>query len=100
MHAIRLRGPWECYLPGSVDPRSVTMPARWDELPALALGAGPLPCSVLLVRRFGLPTGIGPQDQLRIVIECDELEFQVSLNGQPLVGDASAPPRIAYRVPA
>jgi hypothetical protein len=100
MHSIRLRGPWECCLPGSAESRTVTMPARWDELTALALNAGPLPCSVSLLRRFGLPTGIEPGDQLWIVIECDELEFQVSLNGQPLVSDASALPRLSYRVPA
>lgn len=99
MHSIRLRGPWECYLPGSAEARPVTMPARWKVLAALALDAGPLPCPVLLLRRFGLPTGIEPRDRLRIVIECDELDFQVSLNGKPLVSDASAPPRLAYGVP-
>ena len=62
----------------------MTMPATWEELSALASSAAPLPCSVSLVRRYGLPTGIGPDDRLRISVESEELSLQVFLNGQLL----------------
>ena len=89
MHSIRLRGPWECYLPGSPEPRPVTMPAAWEELAALASSTGPLPSSISLVRRFGQPTGIGPEEQLRIIVQSVEPSLQVFLNSQLLENQAS-----------
>ena len=80
MHAIRLRGPWELYLPGSDAPRRVEMPATWQAL----LAHGPLPSPARLLRRFGLPTGITPTDRLHLVIESAAATCQVELNGQLL----------------
>jgi hypothetical protein len=83
MHSIRLRGPWELYLPGSGEPQRVEMPATWQTLLALT-DQDPLPSPARLLRRFGLPTGIAPTDRLRLVIESSTAPCQVGLNGQPL----------------
>jgi hypothetical protein len=83
MHSIRLRGPWELYLPGSGEPQRVEMPVTWQTLLALTAQA-PLPSPARLLRRFGLPTGIAPTDGLRLVIESSATSCHVELNGQPL----------------
>ena len=83
MHSIRLRGPWEFYLPGSAEPRRMEMPATWQTLLAFA-GDSSLPSPARLLRRFGLPTGIEPTDRLHLVIESASVACQVELNGQPL----------------
>ena len=82
MHTIRLRGPWDVYLPGSEQPRRMEMPATWQTLLELA-GAVPHRSPARLVRRFGLPTGIAPEDRLNLVLE-SAAACQVELNGQPL----------------
>jgi hypothetical protein len=83
MHSIRLRGPWELYLPGKGEPRRIEMPATWQTLLALA-GDTPLPSPARLRRRFGQPTGLTPSDQLHLVIESSAAACQIELNGQPL----------------
>ena len=83
MHSIRLRGPWDLFLPGSEAPRRVEMPATWQTLLALT-AESPLPSPARLVRRFGLPTGIAQRDQLHLVIDSATVPCQVELNGQPL----------------
>ena len=80
MHSIRLRGPWECFLKGETEPRRIEMPATWQALAELAGIASPL----RLLRRFGLPTGITPQDRLELVIESAGVSLEVALNRQPL----------------
>lgn len=83
MHSIRLRGPWELYLPGTGEPQRVEMPATWQTLLALTAQA-PLPSPARILRRFGLPTGITPTDRLHLVIESSAASCQIELNGQPL----------------
>lgn len=83
MHAIRLRGPWELYLPGKAEPQRMEMPATWQTLLAFA-GDTPLPSPARLLRRFGQPTGITASDRLDLVIESSAAACQVELNGQPL----------------
>jgi hypothetical protein len=82
MHIIRLRGPWDIYLPGSEQPRRMEMPATWQVLLALAADI-PRPSSARLLRRFGLPTGIVPGDRLHFVLE-SSAPCQIEINGQPL----------------
>lgn len=84
MHFIRLRGPWELFLPGSDRPLRIEMPATWGTLISVATAASPLPSPARLVRRFGKPTGLSPQDRLHLVIECTSADFQLELNGQEL----------------
>ena len=83
MHSIRLRGPWELYLPGKAEPQRIEMPATWQTLLALTSQA-PLPSPARLLRRFGQPTGITPTDRLQLVIESSAAACQVELNDQPL----------------
>ena len=82
MHIIRLRGPWEIYLPGSEQPRRMDMPATWQTLLGLAADI-PLPSTARLLRHFGLPTGIAEGDRLNLVLE-SAAACQIELNGQPL----------------
>ena len=84
MHSIRLRGPWECFLPGEAEPRRIEMPATGQRLADLIPAGTPLPCPVRLLRHFGLPTGIEPSDRLEIVVESAGVPLDVTLNGQPL----------------
>ncbi|MBC7853449.1 MAG: hypothetical protein IAF94_08440 [Pirellulaceae bacterium] len=83
MHTIRLRGPWEIYLPGSEQPRRMEMQATWHTLLALPADDTPLPSPPRLVRRFGLPTGIAEGDRLHLVLE-SAAACQVELNGHQL----------------
>ncbi len=83
MHSIRLRGPWELYLPGQGEPQRIEMPATWQTLLAF-VGDSPLPSPARLRRRFGQPTGIAPTDRLQLVIDSSAATCQVELNGQPL----------------
>ncbi|MCE9528729.1 MAG: hypothetical protein K8R36_22005 [Planctomycetales bacterium] len=84
MHTIRLRGPWELYLPGSEQPLRIEMPATWETLHALCSAAAPLPSPARLVRRFGKPTGLSSQDRLHLVIDSSSADFQLELNGEQL----------------
>ena len=96
MHTIRLRGPWDLYLPGSDQPRRVEMPATWQTLLAFT-AATPLPSPARLLRRFGLPTGIAPSDRLNLVLE-SAAACQVELNGKLLGSIAPSQPRTSLDV--
>ena len=98
MHTIRLRGPWDLYLPGSEQPRRVDMPATWHTLLALAADIS-LPSAARLVRRFGLPTGIAPDDRLHLVLE-STAACQVELNGKLLGSIAPSQPCSSFDVTA
>lgn len=88
MHSIRLRGPWECFLPGETEPRRIEMPATWQALADLAGSDLSHPGPIRLLRRFGMPTGIDPGDRLEIVIDSAGVPLEASLNGQ-LLGSLS-----------
>ena len=96
MHTIRLRGPWDIYLPGRDQPRRVEMPATWQTLLALA-GDTPLPSAARLLRRFGLPTGIVAGDGLHLVLE-SAAACQIDLNGKLLGSIAPSQPCSSFDV--
>ncbi|MFN0018222.1 MAG: hypothetical protein ACKVP0_08190 [Pirellulaceae bacterium] len=98
MHSIRLRGPWELYLPGSEQPLRIEMPATWGALYALCSAAAPLPSPARLVRRFGKPTGLTPEDRLQLVIQSNAADCQVELNGQRLGTIAPAATSCSWEV--
>jgi hypothetical protein len=77
MHTIRLRGPWLVVREGQST--TVEFPAIWQTLQD-QFGPG----SIQLVRRFGLPTGIEPKDQLTLVIDARHFLKAATLNGQAL----------------
>ena len=66
------------------------MPATWEALHALCSAAAPLPSPARLVRRFGKPTGLTPEDRLHLVIESNGADCQVELNGERLGNIAPA----------
>ena len=98
MHSIRLRGPWELYLPGSEQPLRIDMPTTWETLDALCSAAAPLPSPARLVRRFGKPTGLTPEDRLQLVIQSNGADCQVELNGQRLGNITPAATSCSYDV--
>jgi len=57
MHAIRLKAPWQIDRAGN---------------------------TVRLIRRFGLPTNLGPEERVALVIERVAALARVDLNNQPL----------------
>lgn len=94
MHSIRLRGPWELQLPGG-EARRIEMPATWGTILALAQES-----PVRLVRRFGQPTGIGPEDRLNLVIESAGCACRVELNEKHLGDIAFAESSSSFDVTA
>jgi hypothetical protein len=94
-HVIRLRGPWQCVpLAHTVllaDGKTVEEP---DHLPAGGRIELPSDWSALLgsdfcgrvrfTRRFGLPTGLEPEQRIDLVIEGVDPFGHASLNGQTL----------------
>ncbi len=83
-HVIRLRGPWECEIVAELaDP-----PARELLNEKIELGSD-FRRLVRFRRRFGLPTGLEPDDQIDLVIERVDASGHVRLN-QALLGEIVA----------
>lgn len=78
-HRIRLRGPWECEIPGQA-PRRVTMPGGWADA-GLAGYRG----SARFLRKFGYPGKADPEFE-HIWLTCDGCHgcMEVRLNGTSL----------------
>jgi hypothetical protein len=72
LHAIRLRGPWQC------GDRRITMPCTWDALPA------PSDRRLRLLRRFHQPTGITADLAIWLVVEGCLPGSEFLLNGTAL----------------
>jgi hypothetical protein len=101
-HVIRLRGPWQCTPlartvllpngdtakePGNLPPGGrIELPADWSALLGVDFRG-----RVRFTRRFGLPTGIEPEQRIDLVIEQVDAFGHASLNGQPL-GDLTSEP--------
>lgn len=85
MHSIRLRGPWELWLPGRQEPLRLEVPATQESL-AVALASGDVPAAPpwRLVRRFGLPTGLEPGDRVQLVLLQPSHPLSLTFNDQPL----------------
>jgi beta-galactosidase/beta-glucuronidase len=86
MHAIRLRGPWECEPlerdgpAGDLPPAGkTTVPGDWSQL----LGDD-FVGRVRYTRRFNAPTNLGPSERVWLVVEGVDHEADVLLNGRPL----------------
>jgi hypothetical protein len=88
IHRIRLQGPWEWAVPTPAPEQAWTwnrlrLPEEWDRLPATT---GP----VWFRRRFHAPTGITPNDRIRVAITTVMPLGSVHLNGEPLPRLSSA----------
>jgi len=81
-HNIRLHGPWQCVFPQNSDkpPHSVKLPADLRNTIPQPPPAG----SVQLQRKFNLPTGLSPAQQVTLVFEQAEGVAAVLLNNKPL----------------
>ncbi len=89
MHIIRLRGPWEKQVDGRGEVIRVDVPDI--ETPTLAVAeAGDRRASILYSRNFNLPSGLDPQDRVRLNIAAWLGRLRsVRLNGRTLaIGDA------------
>jgi hypothetical protein len=60
LHQIRLQGPWEVVPPGESAAREAWIPAPWRALFGEQFG------TALYRRNFNRPTGLEPDDQVRI----------------------------------
>ena len=103
-HVIRLRGPWQCVPlartvllangksadePGNLPACGrIELPADWGGL----LGDD-FRGRVCFTRRFGLPTGLEPEQRIDLVIDGVDAFGNVSLNGEPLGNVANEPAR-------
>ena len=94
-HVIRLRGPWQCaplartvlLANGQTANEQGSLPAGGRiELPADwgALLGNDFRGRIRFNRRFGLPTGIEPEQRIDLVIECVDAFGHASLNGESL----------------
>lgn len=92
MHRIRLVGPWEFqWLTGDAVPTPrgrVRMPRRWGDLFGTACG------TARFVRRFGQPSGLEPDERVRLVFEGIGGSARIELNGREL-GRVKPPGRSA-----
>ncbi len=85
IHSIRLRGPWqvqvlETNLPTMSGNRgTMNCPTSWFEAGWLGFCG-----KVRYIRNFGAPTGLGPEDQLWLVIEPCSGNLLLQLNGSAL----------------
>ena len=91
MHTIRLRGPWRylflsLILPdGSlVDEADQLPPAGKLSIPGNTPWDPDYRGRVQLARRFHLPTGLVPDQQVTLVVEWPGCEAEISLNGKLL----------------
>lgn len=95
MHAIRLRGPWECQpleragAAGELPPAGrTTVPGDWAQV----LGDD-FVGRVRYARRFNAPSSLEPSERVWLVVEGVDHEAQVVLNGQPLGAMSGPQPR-------
>jgi hypothetical protein len=97
-YRIRLRGPWEVTLierDGTAEPlRFAYIPAEWRELFGDRAGTG------VFRRRFNRPTGLGPADEIWIVLTSVPGEVKFEINGRALSSCALTAERRAYDVTA
>lgn len=101
-HWIRLRGPWEVAwlaADGGTDPqqtavRRVTLPASWQELFGQCGG------TARFRRRFQRPTGLDPDERVRIVLEDVGGSIAARLNDVPLspLYDEDEPEKMCFDV--
>jgi hypothetical protein len=95
VHRIRLRGPWQLQpiATGHTAPRTVRLPARWDEL--IDVGAR----RVSLSRRFHRPTNLSPVDEVSLVVDALPEGAHVSLNGTSLGSQSGIAPQTIFSAP-